>query len=85
LKAGFHSNLSHLTQTTLQTPKEMTLEQVDRLLPLKQRLEFLSFSSLLTLEPLSNFEQQEIGQIRNDYWDYLQPGRVVEGQIQFLS
>jgi hypothetical protein len=60
-------------------------EQVDRLLPLKQRLESLSFPSLLTLEPLSNFEQQEIGQIRNDYWDYLQPGRVVEGQIQFLS
>jgi hypothetical protein len=66
------------------TAKEITLEQVDRLLPLREQLEPLSFSSLLTLEPLSDRERQEIIQIRNDYRAYLRPGKVLEGQIQFL-
>ena len=66
------------------TAREMTLEQVDRLLPLKERLEPLAFSPLLTLEPLTDHEQQEMMQIRNDYLAYLRPGKVLEGQIQFL-
>ena len=66
------------------TAREMTLEQVDRLLPLEERLEPLSFSSLLALEPLTDREQQEMIQIRNDYRAYLRPGKVLEGQIQFL-
>lgn len=44
-----------------------------------------SFTSLLSLEALTEFEQQEIEQIRNDFDDYLAEGKVLEGMVKVLT
>jgi hypothetical protein len=44
----------------------------------------LSFDDLLCLEPLTEFEHQELAQIRKDFDNYLAEGKVSEGQVKFL-
>jgi len=68
--------------TTLQA-KNLTLEDVQNLLGLKEQFD-ASFSDLLTLQPLTEFEQQELTQIRNDFRHYIASGKVSEGQVKFL-
>lgn len=63
--------------------KDLTLEQVYQLLNL-QELDSLSFDALLSLDELTDFERQEILQIRADFRHYLNAGKVLEGQVQFL-
>ncbi|HEY9613975.1 restriction endonuclease subunit R [Allocoleopsis sp.] len=63
--------------------KKLTLKQVHQLLNFEEQLNG-SFTSLLSLEPLTEFEQQELAQIRNDFRDYLIDGKVLEGQIKLL-
>jgi hypothetical protein len=63
--------------------KKLTLKQVHQLLHFEEQLNG-SFPSLLSLEPLTEFEQQELAQIRNDFRDYLIDGKVLEGQIKLL-
>jgi hypothetical protein len=43
-----------------------------------------SFSSLLSLAPLTQFEQQELTEIWEDFDNYLTEGKVSEGQVKFL-
>lgn len=50
--------------------KKLTLKQVHQLLHFEELLDG-SFTSLLSLEPLTEFEQQELVQIRNDFRAYL--------------
>ncbi|NJP10809.1 MAG: restriction endonuclease subunit R [Leptolyngbyaceae cyanobacterium RU_5_1] len=69
--------------TTLNA-KNLTLDQVHRFLNLQERFESLPFSKLLLLEPLTEFEQQELIQIRDDFRYYLTSGKVLEGQIKLL-
>lgn len=63
--------------------KKLTLKQVHQLLHFEEQLNG-SFTPLLSLEPLTEFEQQELAEIRDDFRDYLIDGKVLEGQIKLL-
>ena len=67
--------------TTLNA-KNLTLSEIHQLLKLDERFS-LSFE-LLSLEPLTEEEQQEITQIRKDFRYYLNAGKVLEGQVKLL-
>ena len=62
----------------------LTLNQVRRTLNLQQ-LSTGSFTDLLSLETLTEAEQQELLQIRNDFEEYLFEAKVSEGLIKFLT
>ncbi len=63
--------------------KNLTLAEVHRLLKI-EKLPNGFFSSLLSLEPLTQFEQQEITHIRNDFNSYLIEG-ILEGLVKALT
>ncbi|NES24679.1 MAG: restriction endonuclease subunit R [Symploca sp. SIO3E6] len=63
--------------------QKLTLKQIHQLLKL-HKLPNGSFTPLLSLEPLTEFEQQELTQIRDDFENYLIEGKVLEGQIKLL-
>lgn len=63
--------------------KKLSLGDVQRLLGIQEQLGG-SFPSLLSLEPLTEFEQQELTQIRKDFDNYLTGGQVSEGLVKFL-
>ncbi len=44
-----------------------------------------SFTSLLSLEPLTEFERQEILQIRTDFDNYIIESKVLEGLVKALT
>lgn len=44
-----------------------------------------SFTDFLSLEPLTQFEQQDLLRIKNDFEHYLNAGKVSEGLVKFLS
>ncbi|MBW4420386.1 MAG: restriction endonuclease subunit R [Myxacorys californica WJT36-NPBG1] len=70
---------------TILNAKDLTLLEVHQLLRIEERFENLSFTSLLTLEPLSEFEQREVAQICQDFREYLKLGKVSEGQVKLLA
>jgi hypothetical protein len=63
--------------------KKLTLKQIHELLHFEEHFDG-SFTPWLSLEPLTEFEQQELVQIRNDFRSYLIEGKVLEGQIKLL-
>lgn len=63
--------------------KDLTLADVHRLLKLQRQLNG-SFASLRSLEALTEFELQELGQIRNDFDHYLTEG-ILEGMVKALT
>jgi hypothetical protein len=65
-------------------PKEMSLNEVHRLLNFN-KLANGSFDAFLTLQPLSEFEQQELLQIRSDFEHYLIDSKVQEGLVKALT
>lgn len=67
---------------TILNAKNLTLRQVHQLLSLEQRFDG-SFTPWLSLEPLTEFEQQELRQIQDDFRAYLIDG-ILEGQIKLL-
>jgi hypothetical protein len=69
--------------TTLNA-KNLTLGEVNRLLSFQEQYDG-SFTTLLSLEPLTEFEQQELTQIRNDFRYYLSSSKVSEGLIKALT
>lgn len=69
--------------TTLRA-KDLTLDQVHRLFGLsKQHCD--SFSPLLTLDPLTESERQEILQTRNEFENHLTSGETSEGQVKLVA
>ena len=64
--------------------KNLTLSEVLRLLKF-QKLPNGSFTPLLSLEPLTEFEQQELIQTCQDFDSYLTDGKVSEGQVKLVS
>ena len=68
--------------TTLDV-RNLSLADVYRFLKLERRLNN-SFSSLLSLEPLTKVEQQELNKIRNNFDNYYSWGKISEGQVKFL-
>ena len=61
-----------------------TLNDVHNLLCF-QRQYNSSFTSLLSLEPLTEFELQELVQIRDDFDNYLSESKVLEGMVKALT
>ena len=64
--------------------KNLTLSEVLRLLKF-QKLPNGSFTPLLSLEPLTEFEKQELIQTCEDFDSYLTDGKVSEGQVKLVS
>ncbi|HAX76158.1 MAG TPA: restriction endonuclease subunit R [Cyanobacteria bacterium UBA11372] len=69
--------------TTLNA-KNITLGEVNRLLGFQAQYDG-SFTPLLSLEPLTELEQQELTQIRNDFRYYLFASKVSEGLVKALT
>jgi len=65
--------------------KNLTLNDVHHLLKLQEQLNNDSFTTCLSLEPLTEFEQQEIVQIQNDFRHYILGGKVYEGLVKALT
>lgn len=68
--------------TTLDA-SNLTLENVQELLYYDEQYNS-SFTSLLTLESLTEFEQQELEEIGTLFRSYYTAGKISEGQIRFL-
>jgi hypothetical protein len=68
---------------TILNARNLSLEEVHSLLDIQRKYNN-SFSSLLSLEPLSQQEHQELRQIQNDFDRYLTTGKVSEGQVKFI-
>ncbi|WP_373527026.1 restriction endonuclease subunit R [Nostoc sp.] len=69
--------------TTTLDARNLSLEDVQRLLKFEEQLNG-SITSLLCLESLTDFEQQELSQIRNLFRSYYAADKISEGQIKFL-
>lgn len=69
--------------TTLNA-ESLTLKDVHRLLGLQMQLNG-SFKPLLSLESLTEFEQQELRQIQDDFANYLTAAKVSEGLVKALT
>ena len=65
--------------------KNLTLNDVHYLLKLQEQLNNDSFTTCLSLEPVTEEEQQEIAQIRNDFRHYVSMGKVYEGLVKALT
>lgn len=62
---------------------QLSLNDVRRLLKLEEG-EADTWSDFFSLEPLSEFEQQELAKIRNNFRRYLTVGKVSEELVKFL-
>jgi hypothetical protein len=69
--------------TTTLDARNLSLEKIQQLLKFQEQLND-SFTSLLSLQFLTEFEQQELSQIRHLFRDYYAAGKISEGQIKFL-
>lgn len=67
-----------------QEASTLSLDDVHRLLKLEEQLDGL-FAELLTLEPLTEFEQQDLLRIRNDLRRYLAAAKLSKGLVKFLT
>lgn len=64
--------------------KELTLADVQRIFGFQMQFNG-SFTPLLNLEPLTEFEQQELSQIVEDYRNYFLESKVGEGLVKALT
>ena len=65
-------------------PSNLSLDDVHRLLNLEEDYDG-SFTPLLSLEPLTEVEKQELVQIKNDFRPYLRSGKVSEAMQRGLG
>ncbi|MBW4633123.1 MAG: restriction endonuclease subunit R [Iphinoe sp. HA4291-MV1] len=65
-------------------PSSLSLNDVHRLLKL-QKESNASFVDFLSLELLTDFEQQDLLRIRSDLERYLNTGKISEGLVKFLT
>ncbi|MBW4591904.1 MAG: restriction endonuclease subunit R [Brasilonema angustatum HA4187-MV1] len=65
-------------------PSSLSLNDVHRLLKLQKQSNGL-FTDFLTLEPLTDFEQQDLSRIRSDFERYFNAGKISEGLVKFLT
>lgn len=64
--------------------RNLSLKDVHRLLKLERQLNN-SLSSLLSLEPLTELEQQNLDNFRNNFYEYYSEDKISEGQVKFLT
>ncbi|WP_414527602.1 restriction endonuclease subunit R [Nodularia chucula] len=69
--------------TTTLDARNLSLQDVQRCLKFEEQFND-SITSLLSLESLTEFEQQELLKIRNLFRSYYAAGKIAEGQIKFL-
>lgn len=69
--------------TTTLDVRNLSLKDVYRLLKLERRLNN-SFTSLLSLETLTEVEQQTLEKICNNFENYYSEAKISEGQVKFL-
>ncbi len=69
--------------TTLNA-RNLSLDDVHRLLRFQEQYNG-SFTPFLSLETLTEFEHQELVQIRNNFRHHLTAGKVLEGQVKGCS
>ncbi|WP_333370922.1 restriction endonuclease subunit R [Microcoleus sp. N9_B4] len=62
---------------------QLSLNDVRRLLKLERQIGG-SFAEFLSMEPLTDFEQQELLLIGNHFWRYLEAGKVSAKLVKFL-
>jgi hypothetical protein len=62
----------------------LSLNDVHRFLKLEE-LSNASFTDFLNLESLTEFEQQDLLQIRKDFHRYFRLGKISEGLVKFLT
>ncbi|MEH1829092.1 MAG: restriction endonuclease subunit R [Nostoc sp.] len=62
----------------------LSLNDVHRFLKL-EKLSSGSFTDFLTLEPLSEFEQDDLLRIRSDFERYLSERKISEGLVKFIT
>ncbi|MBN3906796.1 MAG: restriction endonuclease subunit R [Nostoc sp. NMS1] len=62
----------------------LSLNDVHRFLKLEE-LSNASFTDFLNLESLTEFEQEDLLRIRNDFRRYLSAGKISEGLVKFLT
>lgn len=65
-------------------PSALSLNDVHRLLKLQEKFDG-SFTDYLSLEPLTEFEQEDLSRIRNDFRRYLKAGKISEGMVKFFT
>ncbi|MEH2375474.1 restriction endonuclease subunit R [Nostoc sp.] len=70
--------------TLIVEASSLSLNDVHRFLKL-EKLSNCSFTDFLRLDPLSEFEQQDLLRIRNDFDRYLSAGKISEGLVKFLT
>jgi hypothetical protein len=65
--------------------KNITLGEVSQFLKFQEQLNNDTYTNFLSLESLTEIEQLELAQIRNDFREYLSVERVSEGLVQALT
>lgn len=69
---------------TVLNAKNLSLDDVRRFFGFQKQYAD-SFTPLLSLEPLTELEQQELSQIRDDFEDYFFSSKVAEGLVKALT
>lgn len=67
------------------TAKELTINDTQKFLGIQEEMITSSFSNILSLETVSEFEQQEVIQISQDFDEYLSKSKVSEGLVKALT
>jgi len=70
--------------TLIVEASSLSLNDVHRFLKLEE-ISDGSFTNFLSLEPLSEFEQQDLLRIRNDFGCYLNARKISEGLVKFIT
>jgi len=73
-----------MAMTTINAEK-ISLLQARQLLNFQLEPNDISFANLLSLEPLTESETEEIKQIKNDFREYLLTEKVTEGLVKALT
>ena len=69
---------------TILNAKNLTLDEVHRLFNFQRQYDG-SFTSVLSLEPITEFEQQEIAQTRSELENHLTSAAASEGQVKLVA
>ena len=71
--------------TTTINAKNITLGEINQFLKFQEQVNNDTYATFLSLESLTEIEQLELVQIRNDFREYLSIERVSEGLVQALT
>lgn len=72
------------SMTTILEARNLSLKDVQRFLSLERQVNH-SFTSLLSLSPLTEVEQQDLDEICTNFYDYYTEKKISEGEVKFLT